>query len=108
MAGRARSGTKKKDTENAYLRAQLEEIISSHGEFRDFVDQRARHIRKLIVDYGQHLQVLQIRQAERGLDIEPYVVIEIQKIRTKLEELYRQAQSTTVRTDALIRQLTED
>jgi len=52
--------------------------------------------------------VLQLKQAQKGLDVEPYVIIEIQKIRTELEKLYKQAQETTIKTDHLIERLANE
>jgi hypothetical protein len=94
-----------KATENALLRANLEEIIRDHGEFRDFVDRNARHIRELIIAHGKRLQVLEVQEAIKGIDTDPHIIIEIQEIRTRLEKLYKQARETTVKTDFLIRQI---
>lgn len=60
------------------------------------------------MEYAQRLQVLQLKEAQKGLDLEPYVIIEMQKIRTELEKLYREAQETTVRTGQLIERLHEE
>jgi hypothetical protein len=85
------------------LRANLEEIIQDHADFRNFVDVKARHIRQLIIAYGRRLQILEMQQALKGIDTDPQTIIEIQDIRTELEKLYREAKATEIRTDLLIR-----
>ena len=89
------------------LRANLEEIIKDHSEFRDFVDTRARHIRQMIITYGKRLQVLEIQQAMKGLESPPSLILEIQDIRTELEKLYAEARASGVRTDTLVSRINE-
>lgn len=90
------------------LRANLQEIIQDHSDFRDFVDQRARHIRRLIIENIRRLQVLELREAQKGIDTEPSILIEIQDIRTAVEELRKQIRDSEPRTDFLIKQITDE
>lgn len=93
---------KNRDSEIALLRANLEEIIQDHSDFRDFVDQRARHIRKLIIKYSQRLQILELQQATYGpVHVPPEILIEIQDIRTELERLRCQIRTSSHKTDEL-------
>ncbi len=87
----------------ALLRANLDEIVSDHSVFLDYVDQQARHIRSLIIAYGRRLQVLEFQQALKGLDTDPQIIIEIQDIRVELEKLYKQVRRSEIRSDFLIR-----
>lgn len=90
---------KNRDSQIALLRANLDEIIQDHSDFRDFVDGRARHIRKLIIKYSQRLQILELQQAAYGtIHVPPEILLEIQDIRTELEELRRQIGSQKVET----------
>jgi len=97
---------KERDGQIALLKANLQEIIEDHAAFTDFVDSKSRHIRKLIITYGKRLQVLEIKQALRGLESPPLLDLEIQEIRTELEQLYRQAKQNQVRTDSLMGKIT--
>lgn len=97
---------KERDGQIALLRANLQEIVDDHAAFRDFVDSKSRYIRKLIITYGKRLQVLEVQQALRGLEAPPSLIIEIQEIRTELEQLYKQVRENQVRTDSLIDRLT--
>ena len=76
-------------------------------EFRDFVDERARHIRHLIIEYAKRLQILELRQAQMGLNTPPEILLEIQDIRTAIEQLRRQIRDADVRTDYLTRPFME-
>ncbi len=87
--------------ENRLLRANLEEIIQDHSAFRDFVDESARHIRQLIITYSRRLQVLELQQAAKGLDVPPQIILEIQDIRTALEELRKQIKNSETKTGSL-------
>lgn len=93
---------KNRDAQLALYRANLEEIIQDHGDFRDFVDGRARHIRRLIMKYGQRLQILELQQAAYGsIHVPPEILIEIQDIRTDLEELRCQIKLSGDKADEL-------
>lgn len=85
------------------LRANLQEIIQDHAEFRDFVDEKARHIPQLIIAYGRRLQVLEVQQAMKGMEAPASLILEIQDIRTELEKLYAEAQASEKRTDTLVK-----
>lgn len=52
--------------------------------------------------------MLEMQQALKGMEAPPALILEIQDIRTELEKLYRQVKEADVRTDALIRQVTEN
>lgn len=80
----------------------MEEIIQDHSDFRDFVDDSARHIRALIVEYSRQLQVLELQQAQFGLAVPPHIIIQIQNIRTELEKLRREIKSSETKTGSLI------
>lgn len=97
---------KERDGQIALYKANLQEIIDDHATFIDFVDSKSRYIRKLIITYGKRLQVLEIQQALRGLESPPSLVLEIQEIRTELEQLYKQAKQNQVRTDSLMGKIT--
>lgn len=90
-----------KDKELDLLRANLEEIIQDHSDFRDFVDQRARHIRQLVMTHTRRLEALELRQAAKGLDTEPATLMEIQDIRAELDKLRSQLQADASRTGSL-------
>lgn len=84
------------------LRANLQEIIDEKAAWHDFVNEDLRHIRRLIIEYGRRLQVLQLAEARKGFDIAPDIILEIQDIRTKIEELRAKLRTSEVRTDFLI------
>lgn len=90
------------------LRANLEEIIQDHANFRDFVEDRARGIRRLIIEYSRRLQILELQQAQRGLSVPPEIIMEIQDIRTELEKLRKEIRESEPRTDFLIQKAEGD
>jgi hypothetical protein len=52
--------------------------------------------------------VLEVQQAQRGIDAPPSVILEIQDIRTAVEELRKQIRDSDKNTDFLIRQIVEN
>lgn len=65
------------------------------------MDDSARHIRSLIVEYSRQLQVLELQQARFGLAVPPHIIVQIQDIRTELEKLRREIKSNETRTGSL-------
>lgn len=59
----------------------------------------------MIIAHSRRLQVLEVQEALKGIDTNPYIILEIQDIRTKLEELYKEAKESEVRTDLLLKQI---
>lgn len=60
------------------------------GDFRRHVKHRADHIREMIVAYSRRLQLLELQMAQRGNQTDPAILMEIQDIRTVVEELRRE------------------
>lgn len=85
----------------------MEEIIQERAYRHDFVDNGLANIRKMIIEYGRVLQVLQLKEAQRGLDVEPSIILGIQDMRTKIEELKAKLKNSETRTDYLIGQILE-
>ncbi|HXV99750.1 MAG TPA: hypothetical protein VEC93_15105 [Anaerolineae bacterium] len=92
-------------TENAYLKATQSEIINDAAEFRNFVNESSRHIRKLIIAYSRRLQLLQMQEALKGIDTPPETIIEIQDIRLHLEKLVKAVRESETKSDYLTSQL---
>lgn len=85
----------------------MEEIIQERAYRHDFVDNGLANIRKMIIDYGRVLQELQLKEAKKGLDIEPEIILRMQDVRTKIEELKAKLKNSETRTDYLIGQILE-
>lgn len=56
----------------------------------------------MIVDYGRVLQQLQLREAKKGLDLEPALIIQMQDLHGKIQELRAKLKNSETRTDYLI------
>lgn len=61
----------------------------------------------MIVEYGRVLQELQLREAKKGLDLEPALIIQMQDLHTKIQELRQRLKNSETRTDYLIGQILE-
>lgn len=103
----ARGGVKKKDAESDYLRAQLNELVTERANQHNFVNDGLNNIRKMIVEYGRVLQELQLKEAKKGLDLEPALIIQMQDLHTKIQELRQKLKNSETRTDYLIGQILE-
>lgn len=61
----------------------------------------------MIVEYGRVLQELQLKEAKKGLDLEPALIIQMQDLHTKIQELRLKLKNSETRTDYLIGQILE-
>lgn len=61
----------------------------------------------MIVEYGRVLQELQLKEAKKGLDLEPALIIQMQDLHTKIQELRQKLKNSETRTDYLIGQILE-
>lgn len=65
------------------------------------------NIRKQIIEYGRVLQELQLIEAKKGLDLEPRLIIQMQDLHTKIQELRAKLKDSETRTDYLIGKILE-
>lgn len=52
----------------------------------------------MIIEYSRQLQILELQQAQFGLAVPPHIILQIQDIRTRLEELRKEIKTSETKT----------